>query len=270
MKALVIAVSCCVLHFGIVSAETTREEKGKRILQEGVQALGGDAFKQVKDRVETGRAYSFYRERLTGLSRARIYTRYLTKREGNDPDMLLQRERQAFGKDEDSIVLLLDKEGYQLTFRGAKPLPKEQIERYRLSTTMNFLYIVRHRLDEPGLIIEHKSSDVFENMPVDLVDITDSQNRTVTVYFHRTTHLPVRQVFYRRDPESKERIEEVTIFSKFRDVGGGVMWPFNILRLRDGEKIYEIFAESVTINNDLKDDLFTLPAGSKILDKKSN
>ena len=43
------------------------------------------------------------------------------------------------------------------------------------------------------------------------------------------------------------------------------MWPFSIRRARNGEKIYEIYAESVQINRNLKDDLFTLPAKLKIL-----
>ena len=43
------------------------------------------------------------------------------------------------------------------------------------------------------------------------------------------------------------------------------MWPFSIRRSRNGEKLYEIYSESVQINKNLKDDLFTLPAKLKIL-----
>ena len=74
--------------------------------------------------------------------------------------------------------------------------------------------------------------------------------------------------YLRRDPITKDRVEEVTLFSKYRDVGGGVMWPFDIQRVRDGEKIYEIYSDSVVINQDLKDNLFTLPANLKILKKE--
>jgi hypothetical protein len=75
----------------------------------------------------------------------------------------------------------------------------------------------------------------------------------------------VRQVLKRRNPEYKDFDTEETIFAKYRDVGGGVMWPFSIRRSRNGEKLYEIYAESVQINKNLKDDLFTLPAKLKIL-----
>ena len=109
---------------------------------------------------------------------------------------------------------------------------------------------------------------VVENEQVRIVDINDSQNRLVTVHFHHITKLPVRQIAVRRNPKDNERIEEVTRFSKFRDVGGGVKWPFTIQRERDREKLFEIYAESVTINQGLTDNLFTLPGNMKVLSKK--
>ena len=57
----------------------------------------------------------------------------------------------------------------------------------------------------------------------------------------------------------------VSMFTKFRDVGGGVQWPFNILSERNGEKVFEIFSESVSVNEGLSDDLFTLSTNTKVL-----
>ena len=248
------------------SAETNLE-RGKRVVEESVAALGGENFLQMQDRIETGRAYSFYREELNGLSIARIYTRYLIRPEPPVSGFFGIREREAFGKKQESAVILADGQGYDITFRGARPLPDSTLERFKESTLRNVFYILRQRLGEPGMILEARGSDVVENQPVEIVDITDADNRTVTVYFNQTTHLPARQVTYRRDPQTKERIEEVTRFSKYRDVGG-VMWPFDTQRERDGEKIYQMYADSVVINQDLTDNLFTLPANMKILRKQ--
>ena len=175
------------------------------------------------------------------------------------------RERQAFGKNEDSAVLFAEGKGWNITFRGARPVDEALVERFKDSTLRNVFYILRMRLGEPGMLLESQGTDVYENQPVEIVDITDADNRVTTVYFHQSTKLPVRQVFYRRDPQTRERNEEVTLFSKYRDVGGGVQWPFTIERLRNGEKIFEIYSESVVINRGLTDELFTLPANMKIL-----
>jgi hypothetical protein len=244
----------------------TSQERGKRVVDQAVEAMGGEKFLTMKDRVESGRAYSFYREELSGLSIAKIYTRYLTRPEPPVPAYLGVRERQSFGKKkEDTAVLFTETEGYEITYRGARPIAAEQYDRFRESTLRNVFYILRQRIGEPGLIFESRGSDVVDNTPVEVVDITDNDNRMVTVHFQISTKLPIRQMTARRGLLTKERIEEVTRYTKFRDVGGGVMWPFTIHRERDGEKIFEIVSESVVIDQGLTDNLFTLPSDMKIL-----
>lgn len=255
-----------LLALAACAGAETKQERGKRAVDDALAALGGDRYLAMQDRVEAGRAYSFYREELAGLSRATIYTRYLTRPMKPDPDFVGLRERQSFGKDEDrGAVLFADGKGWEITFRGARPIAADRIERFKDGTQRNIFYVLRQRLGEPGLIFESQGSEVFENQPVEIVDIIDSENRTVTVYFHGSTKLPLRQVYYRRDPQTKERVEETTAFSKYRDVGGGIQWPFTIQRFRDREKIYEIYSETVTINQGLTDNLFTLPASMKLL-----
>ena len=221
----------------------------------------------MQDRVETGRAYSFYRQELSGLSLAKIYTRYLTP--SGKPGEIAVREREAFGKDGASAVLLTESGGWEITFRGARPLDDVRYSNYRDSTLRNIFYILRQRLNEPGLTLYSQGSDFYENRPVEIVDITDAANNTVTVYFDQLNKLPVRQVFKRRNEQFKDFDTEVTIFAKYRDVGGGVKWPYAISRERNGEKIYEMFSDSVEINQDLTDDLFSLPGSIKILPKQN-
>jgi len=248
----------------LLRAETP-EQRGKRVVDECLDALGGDRFLNVQTRVESGRAYSFYRDSLTGLSIARIYTRYdsgVTDTTHN----LAQHERDNYGKKEDYGTLLTDKEAWDITFRGARPLPADRFTRYKETTLRDIFYIIRVRLHEPGWIMESKGADVIENRPVEIVDLTDADNLTTTVYFDQITKLPVRQVFFRRDPVTKDRNEEVTHFTKYRDAGEGVQWPFAIERDRNGEKIYEIFSTSVEINDKKASaDTLMLPSSINLL-----
>lgn len=256
-----LAVPLCALV--AASAAETAQQRGKRVVDAAVQAMGGDAFLNMQDRVEAGRAFSFYRQAVTGLSVAKIYTRYLAP----VPGQLAQRERQAFGKDEYSSVLFTENGAWEITFRGARPLEDQRYDNYKDSTLRNIFYILRQRLKEPGMDFYSQGADIYQNTPVEIVDITDADNRTVTVYFSQSTKLPIRQVFKRRNPEYKDFDEEVMVFSKYRDVGRGVQWPFDIRRDRNGDKVYEIYSDSVEINKDLKDDRFSLPGNLKILPK---
>ncbi len=242
----------------------SKAQRGERVVKEALAALGGDRYLAMRDRVESGRAYSFYRERLSGLSRTRIYTRYLTRPEPPTSGFFGLRMRQALGKDEDTAVVFLeDGKGWDVSYRGARPIPEVEVERFRETQMRGILYILRMRLGERGLIIESQGTGVEDNSPVEIVDITDADNKTVTVYFHQTTKLPLKQKMVRR--AQGDRIEEVTIFAKFRDVGGGVMWPYTTERTRNGEKQFELFSESVEINRGLDDSLFTISADTKIL-----
>jgi hypothetical protein len=263
---LALSVPLCLTGFLAARAETVSEQKGRQIMDAVLAGVGGSRYLDMRDRVESGRAYSFYRERLSGLSLASIYTRYLVRPEPPVPGFLGVRERQAFGKKGDSAVLFTDTGGYEINFHGAQPLTDEQVARFKDSTLHNVFYILRQRLGEPGLIFEAKGSDFFDNQPCDVVNIIDADNRTTRVFFNQHTRLPVRQVYYRRDPQTRERDEEETQFSKYRNVDG-VMWPHAIRRQRNGEKIYEIFSDRVTINQGLQDELFTLPANIKMLKK---
>jgi hypothetical protein len=253
-----------VLLFGVpaMQAAETHDQRGKRVVYEALDALGGQAFLHMQDRTEGGRAYSFYREQISGLSIATIYTRYLA----SVPGKVEQREREAFGKDKSSSTLLTENGAWNITFRGARPLEDKQYEQYLDSTLRNVFYILRQRLNEPGIEFYSQGSDIYENQPVEIVDITDSDGRTVTVYFSQESKLPLKQTFKRRNEDYHDFDQETTIFAKYRD-SGGVKWPWNIRRERNGDKIYEMYSESVEINKDLKDDLFSLPVNSKVLPK---
>lgn len=254
---------CCAA--GLALGAETKQERGKRVVDEAVQALGGDAFLHMHDRVESGRAYSFYRQQLQGLSIARISVRYLTP----VPGKLAQRERQDFGKRLDEGSVLFTEDGaWEITFHGARPLEELRYNNYKTSTLRNIFYILRQRLNEPGLSFYSQGSDIYERTPVEIVDITDAEGATVTVYFDSRTKLPIRQTYRRRNPEFKDFDTEVTEFAKYRDIGGGVKWPYDVKRERNGEKTFEMYAESVEVNKGLKDSLFSLPANIKVLPKQ--
>ena len=249
---------CFVLLVAAASAQPSN--RGRAIVEQSLAALGGPKFMAMENRVEQGRLYSFYREKLNGLATARVYTKY-----EQPAGSIATRERQSFGKkEEDYAYLFTDKEGVQVTFRGVRPLPAGQYEKYVDTTLRNIFYLLRYRLDELGMVFEFKETAVFDNNPVEVVNITDAENRTVTVYFHRTTHLPIRQVFIRRDPLTKERMEEMTVYNKYRDVSG-VLWPWSVVRFRNGSKIFEMYSESVTMNGKLEASLFAPPLGAKRL-----
>jgi hypothetical protein len=264
-----IFIVAALLLTPILPAADTAEQRGRKVVDDAIAALGGDAFLHVQDRTETGRAYSFYNSQMSGASPvAKIYTRYLAPVGVPVPGKLLVEERQGFGIDEryGFILFTAAPEAWEVTFRGARPLSDDQLARYRDTTLHDFFYIVRQRLKEPETSFYFTGTDFVDARPVNIVEITFAENVPVRVYFDQLTKLPTKQMYKRRNQEYHDMDSEVTAWARYRD-DGGVKWPHDIRRDRNGEKIYEMFSDSVEINKGLRDELFHLPGNVKILPK---
>src|SRR5689334_16081933 len=127
-------------------AQTAADARAKLVIDDAVAALGGEKFLNMQDRVETGRAYSFYHDGLSGLTIAKIYTRYLTVPPEKSGQDLGIRERESFGKNEETAAVFREDAASNLNWRGAKAVPKDEFDRYRDSVLRNIFYILRQRL----------------------------------------------------------------------------------------------------------------------------
>jgi hypothetical protein len=250
---------------GALRGQTAAQTKGREIADKAVYAIGGDGFRFMKTRTEIGKAYSFYNDKITGLSPAHIYTNYLPS--GTTGTPVLIQQRQVFGKKEDDAVLLTGTEAWEVNFRGARNLGEERLKTFLDTTLHDIFYILRCRLDEPGMTFEHIGQDVVENSPVETLDIYDSENRKTTVWIHSSTFLPVKQRFDHWDPVVSARRAEVTRYTKYREAGNGVTWPHDTQRERDGEKILELYADKVIVGAEFKPGMFDLPQGVTVLKK---
>ena len=245
------------------AADTPAQQKGKELLRQCLDALGGEAFLKMRDRVQTGRAYQFYQEQLRGLAVVTYSMRYDFAPSSPEPDWIGIRERRDFGKNKDWSSVFFDGKGYEVTYRGAQPYPESYMQQYRERIGRDIFYILKYRLAEPGVIVESMGSEIVDLQPTDAVRVTDPGNKTVTVYLLKSTHLPMRQEYLRRDPKTREVFRERGHYSKYRTTDG-VTIPWNVLLERDGEKIFEMFVETMEVNKGLEDSVFELKKGIKV------
>lgn len=243
----------------------TRQERGKQLVDEALTSLGGDAFLQIGNITARGRAYSFYNSQIRGLARVTMTDRFEEMQPNADSDWLPVSRREVYTEKGDYYSVFRNGRGWEITYRGARPLREDVIERYRVAVRRDFFYFLRYRLDEPGLYYYHPGVEIIDNEPTDAVEITDAEGQLVTLYFRQSDGLPHQQLYLRRDPKTRIPYEEKTIWSKYRDVGGATL-PWNIRRERDGERIFEQYASEVVVNQPIDDSLFRLPGGIDMLD----
>ncbi|MDQ2711070.1 MAG: hypothetical protein M3Y24_02350 [Acidobacteriota bacterium] len=249
----------------LLSQVSESPNRGKQIVDAAVAALGGNTFLQMRSRIASGRVYAFFHDQLSGLDLATIYTEYPDRKPAANGLAVIERE--VLGKKQDYSFLFLADQGWDVTFRGARPIPDENWQRYVRTTQNDILYLLHSRPNEPGMDFDYVGSQVYVSRHIEVVDITDSASRTVRVYFDHNTKLPMRQTYNWLDEDTKQRNEEVSVFDKYRDIGNGIMWPFSIERERNGYKTYQFFADKVQANQAIPPKIFELPPGARVLKK---
>lgn len=241
-----------------------RQEKAKQLLDKALVALGGQSFLNVRTVKKTGRAYSFYRHKLSGLAVMTLFDEFGELREHDDPDYLPVSRREVYTEKGDYYTLFRNGRGWEITYLGARPLPEETLQRYRISARRDIFYILRYRLDEPDMYFYYTGTEIVDNTPTHAIDITDGNNETVKVFLRMSDNLPVQQIYTRRDPKTRIPYEEKSIFSKYREVGW-VTLPWNIQKQRDGEKLFEFFGRTAEVDAKLKPDTFDIGKKVQIL-----
>ena len=237
--------------------------RAKEIVDRAVAALGGSNFLQLKSVTSSGRGYGFFRGELKGLDLQKSMLEYLA----DNSKGLHVRQRVWIGKKQDYSLLYTPNAAYEVTFRGVRPFPDEQWEKYERSTRNNILYVLRTRLNEPGLQFDYAGSEVFISRHVEIIEITDSTDQVIRVYFDHNSGLPLHETYQWFDPAMKVRNDEAIDFDKYRDAGGGIMWPYSVERESNGYKVSQFFADKVEVNQSVPADTFDLPTGSKMLKK---
>jgi hypothetical protein len=238
--------------------------KAKQLIAKAIVALGDSSFTHMRSLTTYGRVYGFFHDRLSGLDFAHTYREYDDQL---PPKGLGVKERQILGKKQDYSYLYLPDQAFDITFRGARPIPDENWQRYLRGTQNDILYILRFRLNEPGLTFDYVGADVLLSNHVEIVEVSDANDITIRIFFDHNTMLPLRQIYTWLDPVTHERNEEVTFYDKWRNAGFGVMWPFSVERERNGYKTYQSFCDSVEVNKSLPSKIFDLPPGITILKK---
>jgi hypothetical protein len=93
--------------------------------------------------------------------------------------------------------------------------------------------VLREWLKDPGTILLDEGPALAEGQMTERITIINSKNDAVTLMVSTDSHLPVQKVFSVRDPQTRERDEEVEIYGGWRVVDG-VNTPWSVQTKRNG------------------------------------
>jgi len=236
----------------------TQEQHGKRLLDEMLQALGGDAWLNKQTSVIQGQTAHFFRGAPTGgVVQFVQYKRYATSAapEATRVEFLSDRGVILPGKKRDVIHLWADNQGYEITFKGETPLPEKQVAEYYRRQAHSLEAIMHTWVHQPGVVILFDGSDTRDRRPVDKVSILSTNNDSVTIEIEQDTHFPLQRGFQSRNEQFKDYDLDEEVYGDWR-MYQGVATPMNVTEYHDGDMAAQTFYTKVKFNDPLSPDLF--------------
>jgi len=226
------------------AAPQENSAKAKTLIDQAIQALGGQTYLNIQNMSQQGRTYSFHRGEAT--SAGTLFWRF-TKY----PD----RERIELTKQRDVSYVYSGDKGFEITFKGTAALDDKTLNEYLRRRDHSLELVLRKWINEPGAAFFYEGPAVAANKPAEQVTVMNSKNDSVTLHFDTNTHLPLKKMFTWRDPTDNLRNTEEEIYDAYRPTQG-VMTPYSVTRFYNGEMSNQRFLNNVTYNDALNESMF--------------
>jgi hypothetical protein len=234
-----------------IPVDQANAQKAKDVLDQAIKALGGDAYLHWTDVTQEGRGYSFHHGEANSVG-----TPFWRLRKFPD------EERDELTKKRDVIEIYNGDQGYEITYKGVRNLDhKDELDPYLRRHHYSLDVVLRQWLNQPGVALFYEGQTLAAQKETDQVTIMNAKNEAVTLNFDINSHLPVKKSFKWRDPTDQQRNVEDEIFDDYRPVQG-IMTPFNITRMFNGEMAAQSFCTQAKYNQNLSDSLFDAQANS--------
>ncbi len=231
-------------QFAATAAKDPGVAKAKKILDDMIRALGGEAYLTMRDMTVEGRSYAFYEGRPKGLG-------VLFWRFWQAPD----KDRVEFTKQRDVIDLYVGDQGYETTYKGTVAIEPTLLSEYLRRRQHSLEWVIRNWLSAPGSMILYDGTAIVEQNLADKVTILNASNDSVTIAVDPRTHLPVRKSYSFRDPLDRQFDEDAEIYSNYKVVQG-IATPYSVVRMENGDMTNQRYVNKVTYDTGLASSLF--------------
>src|ERR1700685_132601 len=227
-----------------IPVDQENARKAKTLLDQMVEALGGNAYLNIEDVSQEGRTYSFHLGESEGTGV--LYWRFY-----KFPD----KERVELTKKRDVVYVYRGDKGFEITYKGTRSDDPKAVSDYLRRRQYSLDWVIRKWLSEPGIALFYEGHTIAAQKDAEQVTIMTASDQSVTLCVDSNTHLPVKKTFTWRDPTDKQRNVDDEVFDNYRPVQG-VMTPFSVTRFYNGDMASQRFMTAVSYNKGLNDSMF--------------
>ncbi len=232
----------------LTAANDPNVQRAKALLQQSVQALGGQAWLNIQDMREDGRSYRFHHGDPSGGGVQ--YWRFWKW-----PD----KERDELTKQRDVIDIFNGDQGWEITYKGTHPMDPDDLKEYLRRKDYTLEQVLRRWINEPGTAIFYEGAGLANNRSVEQVTIMNAKNQAVTISIDSQSHLPIKTAFELRDPQTGDRDQEAVIYDNYH-VMQGIATPLSLTWFHNGDMLRQRFRHAVEYNVGIPESKFEATA----------
>jgi hypothetical protein len=237
--------------------------KARQLLKQAVEALGGRAFQSNVESDCEGRVAQLDRGGgVMGYSFIHNYWRYPDK---NRTEYVVKTTKGGIFavlwgnlpiKGGYFVQLFNGDKGWTLDKSGVNEADATVVAEFQSSLKRQIHNLLLNRANEEGVFLRYAGIGIADLRPVEWLEFSDQDGRTVRLALDRETHLPWRTVVTTPNQEMQSTEEDVTIYTNYKE-NEGVQNPMQVTREHNGRRTHQIFYNSCRNNPNLPTDFFT-------------
>jgi hypothetical protein len=236
-------------------AAAKNAQQARAALDRMVQALGGQAWLDMKNQEREGFIAAFFHGNPDAGT-----TLYYEFHQWPDHD------RVDVTKHRDVVEFYLGNEGWEVTYRGKKPMDKELLDDFLRRRDHSIETAIKVWLKDPNTILVYEGQHLVERKLGEQVTLISADNESITILMDTQTHLPLERIFQWRDPLYKDKNTDAEEYDDYHTMEG-FPTPFSITRFKNGEMWRQYYIKKVTFNQTLSGDFWSVDAADRRIKK---
>jgi hypothetical protein len=238
-----------------IDDEAKNAQQARAALDRMVQALGGEAWMNLKNQMQEGYIASFFHGQPDpGTMQYWEYHQW--------PD----HDRIEFTKHRDVVQFYIGHEGWEVTYRGKKPVEKDSLTDFLRRRDHSIETVIKVWLKDPKTILLYEGQRMASRHMAEQVTLISAQNEAVTIQMDISSHLPLRCSFQWRDPLYKDKNTDAEEYDNYHTVDG-LPTPLSITRYKNDEMVRQYYISKVAFNQQLPADFWDVDAAAKRIRK---
>jgi hypothetical protein len=233
---------------------TLESNKGRKLLGQMVQALGGDLWLKRQNWMYQGKAATFYKG-LPHEGAPGFIEYYQAKPFAMRVQVISQYGIFIATDHKDIVDIWTPENGYEITYKGKNPLPAKEVAEFERRHAHSLEVVVNDWLKQPGTLVTYEGAGTVERRLSEQVSVLTASNDAVVINLDEVTHLPLSISFEWRDPVYKDINKDTQEFDDYHEVQG-IQTAYSITNFHNGEMVSQRFLNKVNYNETLPPEFF--------------